>query len=352
MFAVDPGTGLSYLCPGSLQPLYMFEMFGILLALAIFNGIILPIDLNLAFYHQILDFSSESGPVGLDMDIARTSWPGIVTSLQKVLAEDVDGLEFVFPLEANGLRMTVLPPSTSRLTLQKNSRKALEICELTPVMHYQDLGHIPEHNTQENTRTPTTDIVSIGDSWPGWRLVQAAKEPDTVTRENKAIYVQQYISWLAYGSVAPQWDALVRGFYSHGIMSQHILSFFTASRLKDYVEGSKYLDISKLREITRYDGFYTESKYIECFWSIVTAWPQEKQKKLLKFVTASERVPTDGTGNLTFIIKKIAPGSPDHLPMSSTCFGTLQLPRYSNAEILAAKLDLALEYGSEGFGTG
>lgn len=35
MFTTDPQTGLSYFTAGSLQPLYMFELFGLLLALAI-----------------------------------------------------------------------------------------------------------------------------------------------------------------------------------------------------------------------------------------------------------------------------------------------------------------------------
>jgi hypothetical protein len=51
MFTTDPITGLSYFRPGSLQPLYMFELFGLLVALAAYNGITIPVRFPLALYN-------------------------------------------------------------------------------------------------------------------------------------------------------------------------------------------------------------------------------------------------------------------------------------------------------------
>lgn len=39
------------------------------------------------------------------------------------------------------------------------------------------------------------------------------------------------------------------------------------------------------------------------------------------------------------------------LPTSSTCFGTLYLPKYRDEETLERKLRVALEFGGVGFGT-
>jgi len=39
------------------------------------------------------------------------------------------------------------------------------------------------------------------------------------------------------------------------------------------------------------------------------------------------------------------------LPTSSTCFGTLYLPRYKDEATLERKLGVALEFGGVGFGT-
>jgi hypothetical protein len=39
-----------------------------------------------------------------------------------------------------------------------------------------------------------------------------------------------------------------------------------------------------------------------------------------------------------------------HLPVSHTCFNTLELPRYNSFVQLQQRLSLAIQEGSEGFG--
>jgi hypothetical protein len=39
-----------------------------------------------------------------------------------------------------------------------------------------------------------------------------------------------------------------------------------------------------------------------------------------------------------------------HLPVSHTCFNTLELPRYRSFQQLQQRLALAIQEGSEGFG--
>lgn len=77
-------------------------------------------------------------------------------------------------------------------------------------------------------------------------------------------------------------------------------------------------------------------------------YPEDKQKQLLEFVTASSRVPVNGAESLTFVIEKMT-GDTLSLPGSSTCFSTLRLPEYETKEILQQKLDIALQH-SVGFG--
>ena len=95
---------------------------------------------------------------------------------------------------------------------------------------------------------------------------------------------------------------------------------------------------------------------------MLTRWPAEKQKALLKFVTAAERIPVTGASALTFRVQQSVPshrsvgaGAGEEavqlLPTSSTCFGTLYLPRYKDEETLERKLGIALEFGGVGFGT-
>ena len=77
---------------------------------------------------------------------------------------------------------------------------------------------------------------------------------------------------------------------------------------------------------------------------------EAQQKRLLFFMTGSDRVPIKGLGHLTppFVISRN--GSEDsRLPTAHTCFNHLLLPAYSNRDVLRQRLLLALE-NAEGFG--
>ena len=157
--------------------------------------------------------------------------------------------------------------------------------------------------------------------------------------------------WLIFGSAFPQWQAFKAGFFT--VIDQHSIKMLPCATFCDILEGSNHVDIDELREATQYDEPYTDSTpYIKMFWELVSSWPEEKQKQLVKFVTAAERVPAGGAGRLTFKIQGPMHEAFDELPTSSTCFGVLTLPEYADMETLDKKLSIAFEFGLEGFGTG
>ncbi|KAK0942035.1 hypothetical protein LTR29_006453 [Friedmanniomyces endolithicus] len=329
LFATNPITGLSYFRVGSLQPLHMFELIGLLIALAIYNGITLPLSFPNVFYKLLL------GDHDLTLDDVTDHWPDIARSLRYVMETQgaEDGLSFSFPLEANGIRIFAHESSAWHHDL--NELITIKVADTMP------------------TTYPSADIDIEGLEWPGFKFTcpDTLVAPPSVSASDKARYISSYVNWLAVRSVEPQLRAFHRGFKR--VIDAHSLSIFiTPANLKAFMEGSAHLDINKLRECTRYDGYDPNSKYIASFWSVVKSWPEEKQKQLLKFVTAAERVPIGGPEHLTFVVQRARPTSLDHLPTSSTCFGTLQLPHYRSANVLDEKLSLALEYGLEGFGTG
>ncbi|KAI7090237.1 hypothetical protein KC356_g1734 [Hortaea werneckii] len=329
MFTTDLQSGLSYFRPGSLQPLYMFELLGLLMALAIYNGVTLPISFPKVFYKFLTDGAPKrpsddrEGGLPVLLQHLRDGWAAEARSLESLLKEDISDLEYSFPLEANGLRLAV---------------------------HFQEgdsLSPILSSVTDEKGRSVETMPML---TWPGWKLLRPPQESGIVTAENKSRYVSEYAWWLTWASVEPQWKAFMSGF--HRVIDRQTLSIFKPSDLKAFVEGSSRLGIGELRKSTQYEGYEAKSKYIQNFWRVVSSWPEEKQKKLLKFVTAAERIPIGGASQLTFVIKKTVVEDLEHLPTSSTCFGTLYLPRYASSEALNEKLSRAIEYGLEGFGTG
>ena len=75
--------------------------------------------------------------------------------------------------------------------------------------------------------------------------------------------------------------------------------------LKTVVEGLEDIDVDELETTTKYDDGYTvQHRVIKDFWAIVKDFEAEKKRKLLEFVTASDRVPVNGISSIQFIIQR------------------------------------------------
>lgn len=83
---------------------------------------------------------------------------------------------------------------------------------------------------------------------------------------------------------------------------------------------------------------------------MVHALDESQQKRLLFFITGSDRVPIKGLAHLSppFVISRNGTDG-SRLPTAHTCFNHLLLPAYKDKETLRNRLLLALE-NAEGFG--
>ena len=164
MFSTDTVTGLSYFRPGSLQPLYMFELFGLLVALAAYNGITIPVSFPLALYKHLL------GVPCTELRDIQDGWPDIARSLQSIKDGAYEGLDYVFPLEANGLRMSVNESAINRVRDQSDDyvsgkRKCLDL----PV---EEMSRI-----ESGASAASTNPYQPSDhQWPGW-FIHAETQP-------------------------------------------------------------------------------------------------------------------------------------------------------------------------------
>ncbi|RVX11797.1 E3 ubiquitin-protein ligase UPL7 [Vitis vinifera] len=113
--------------------------------------------------------------------------------------------------------------------------------------------------------------------------------------------------------------------------------------------GNHDIDITDLRNHTRYTGGYTEgSRTVKLFWEVITGFEPKERCMLLKFVTSCSRAPLLGFKHLqpTFTIHKVACDVPlwatiggqdvERLPSASTCYNTLKLPTYKRPSTLRA----------------
>ncbi|KAF2423384.1 hypothetical protein EJ08DRAFT_701183 [Tothia fuscella] len=305
LFVTDEKTRMSWFQPLSLEPLVTYELLGLLVGLAIYNGVTLPVTFPLVLYQKLLAKPHEEVRVWIE-----DGWPDLAKGFGDLLnwtegdVADVFVREYAFDFVANGQRYAV-------------------------------------------------DMLANGQSgdWPPTIPTSSATtvEIPLVTNANREEYVKDYIYYLTHKSVAPQFAAFARGF--HTCLSPTALSLLSPPFLRSLSEGlTSHITLSGLKSCAKYeDGYTPHHPYIRDFWSIVQDYDDHKKRRLLEFVTASDRVPVLGWRAVAFCVVRNG-GDTDRLPSSMTCFGKLLLPEYADKEKFRAKLDVALE-NSKGFGS-
>jgi hypothetical protein len=169
-----------------------------------------------------------------------------------------------------------------------------------------------------------------------------------VTNSNASDYVSDYIQHVMIDDCWSRGDAIRRGFLR--VVGCPALSLCSADELELMLCGSPDVgDFNELKYVTRYMGGYTlDDNAIKWFWEVVLDFPETMKRKLLLFVTGSDRVPIKGLKCLPFNIQKSGQDS-DRLPTAHSCFNILDLPEYTSKEILEKRLEIALQH-TIGFG--
>lgn len=142
---------------------------------------------------------------------------------------------------------------------------------------------------------------------------------------------------------------------------------FRPEEIELLIRGSdEPLDIHSLRGVAVYEGWPPglppdHHPQVQWFWDAFTTATSADQRKLLAFITGSDRIPAMGATNLVIKIQLLQDtkktkksGGPDdnnsdRFPTARTCFNTLVLHPYSSKEHLERKLWMAVAE-SEGFG--
>ncbi|KAJ5380972.1 uncharacterized protein N7496_003400 [Penicillium cataractarum] len=333
MFTMDSRHRVSWFQPWSWEPLYKFELLGLLMSIAVYNGLTLPINFPVAFYRKLLGLKVKH------LDHIRDGWPELTQGLDSLLAwsdgdvGDVFMRTYEFSFESSGCVETV--------DMQKVGRD-----EVWPVSKATS-ADIVDHEAVRSDGSHHIDSEGASHLAPSIRPITPTVEAPLVTNENRNQFVKDYIFWLTDKSIRPQFEAFLRGFYT--CLDRSALSIFTPEALKTVVEGIQEIDVAELEHHARYEGgFGPTHRVIRDFWSVVQQYPPDKKAQLLEFVTASDRIPVNGISSIMFVIQKNGVGDL-RLPTSLTCFGRLLLPEYSSKEALAEKLDKALE-NARGFG--
>ena len=286
MFLYDDETRLSWFKPGSLESSKNFEYFGIILGLALYNGVMLGVSFPVVMYKKLL------GEQITFLDF-KHSFPSLGAGLEQLLEWQGNDVQEVF-------------------------MRSFEI-------NFEVFGTIECYELVENGRN----------IW--------------VTSENRNEFVKLYIDYYVNKSIQNQFDGLRNGFHNVcggdalSLCRPEELELLLCGKL------SQELDFAELESGATYDdGYSAHHTVIKWFWEIVHNMDMMHKKFLLEFVTASDRIPLKGLQSLMFVIQRNGPDT-NRLPSALTCFGRLLLPEYSSKEKLQKVLYLAIE-NAKGFG--
>eukprot|EP00042_Codosiga_hollandica_P029557 m.164288 g.164288 ORF g.164288 m.164288 type:complete len:707 (-) comp53102_c0_seq3:182-2302(-) len=240
MFLVHESTHTYSFNAHSMESPEEYKLLGIVLGLAIYNGVILDLHFPSFVYRKLL-----GEVVGLE-DLALVDHE-LCQGLRLLLEYPGDDLEQVFE------RTFVIEQEVF------GERVALPLCE-----------------NGESIR---------------------------LTRENREEYVRLYVDHVLNASITRQFAAFKEGFDTVCAGSD-ALKLFSPTELELAICGTSSFDFDALRRVAKYDGFASTDAVIVWFWEVAIAFTDEEKKKLLFFTTGTDRVPVGGIDQMKFIIVK------------------------------------------------
>ncbi|RMD44638.1 hypothetical protein DV735_g589, partial [Chaetothyriales sp. CBS 134920] len=124
-----------------------------------------------------------------------------------------------------------------------------------------------------------------------------------VTNSNRRDFVDLYVHHLLDTAVLRQYEPFKRGFFT--VCGGNALSLFRPEEIELLVRGSdEFLDVTSLRAVATYEGWPKEKgpperqAQVVWFWEFFQRLSPADQRKLLSFITGSDRIPAMGATNL------------------------------------------------------
>ncbi|KAK2018852.1 HECT-domain-containing protein [Colletotrichum eremochloae] len=304
MFIYDEDSQFCYFNPNSFETSDQFFLVGVVLGLAIYNSTILDVALPPFAFRKLL----ASAPAA---SAGSSAHP------RPTMNYTLEDLSEYRPRLAAGLKQLLEYDGDVETTFQLDF--------VVDVEKYGTVMQVP--------------LCPGGETKP-------------VTNANRGEYVSLYVRYLLETAVARQFEPFKRGFYT--VCGGNALSLFRPEEIELLVRGSDTaLDVDALRGVAEYDNWGTRNPdgvepVVGWFWDTFKQASPDKQRKLLSFITGTDRVPAMGAALLPIKITCLGDDE-DRYPIARTCFNMLALRRYETREKLERMLWTAV-HESEGFG--
>lgn len=127
------------------------------------------------------------------------------------------------------------------------------------------------------------------------------------------------------------------------VINLNICKFLNAKQIETRATGSKTLDLALLKKITVYEGGVSATEqHIQIFWQVLESFNDEEKSLYLKFVWGRARLPA--STDQKHKIVSMTYNANACLPVSHTCFFTLDMPRYPEFAIARDRIYFAIRF--------
>ncbi|CAM9223039.1 unnamed protein product [Discosporangium mesarthrocarpum] len=220
---------------------------------------------------------------------------------------------------------------------------ALAVQQVQSLRACEDRG-VTTQEEFEKSFGDSLSFVSVGADGSSRELVPGGASI-TVTLANRMAYCN-LIEKDMIEELQPQIEAMCRGMTS--IVPSRPLHLFTWDELETLVCGSPSFDIDLWRSHTKYGSGYTEDDItIKLFWKVLSSLTPEEQSGFVRFAWGRSRLPPKDAWTKDMQISRRNTRE-DRLPVSHTCFFSVELPPYQTEERMRHGLLTAIVFGSSG----
>ncbi|KAI1101921.1 hypothetical protein F4804DRAFT_283440 [Jackrogersella minutella] len=304
LFVYDDDSRFCYFNPNTFETSDQYFLVGVLLGLAIYNSTILDVAFPPFAFRKLL--ASAPPPAA-----------GAPAHSRPTMNYTLDDLAEFRPVLARGLRQL--------LDFEGDVQSTFCLDFVIEVEKYGTRNRVP--------------------LCPGG-------ESKMVTNANRREYVDLYVRYLLDTSVTRQFEPFKRGFFT--VCAGNALTLFRPEEIELLIRGSdEPLDITSLRGVAVYTGWPKHvnpgrEPTVQWFWDTFERASPADQRRLLSFITGSDRIPAMGATSLVIRINLLGEDE-GRFPSARTCFNVLSLYRCASRARLEQFLWRAVNE-SEGFG--
>jgi hypothetical protein len=155
-----------------------------------------------------------------------------------------------------------------------------------------------------------------------------------VTQSLLPVYEAEQISLMMVEVVSEARAEFQRGF--HGKVKSAWLARSSAAALHAHIVAPATVNWSEMQEKCRLKEYEPNDPTVVLFWKVFTELPEADKLRMLMFITGNDHPPASGFTNIPILIRKQEwnPETRPPLPTSATCFRWLNLPNYTDENIM------------------